>query len=96
MIIDNIIDINSRQTRTDDLYPQRIGCRVKFLFPPHPNTCMFLSYMTDNCGNAKSGCIRTSPVKQFVETRDCFVIDTVNSRYILLKEPGDNDVFDFL
>lgn len=86
MIIKDIQHAHNGITRTDGRYPQRIGSRVTFLYPPEPGTCMFLSYVEDNQGNPKDGYLRTSLITGLQEDAHEIVITTMNSRYIFTKE----------
>lgn len=86
MIIRDIQDIRTGQTRSDGKYPQRIGSRVAFAHMPEPGTCMYLQYITDNQDNPKSGHLRTSLIKGFQENAQEVIITTLNSRYIFTKE----------
>lgn len=86
MKIKDIKHIESNETRTDDKYPLRIGSTVEFLYEPIVGMGMNLFYITDNQGNPKSGCIRTSRVDNIVETDTEIVITTKNSVYYLKKE----------
>lgn len=86
MIIKDIQHAHNGITRSDDRYPQRIGCRVNFLFTPEPGRYMFLGYVTDNQGNTKNAYLRTSLVTNVQENVNEIIVTTINSRYIFSKE----------
>lgn len=86
MIIKDIQDIQTGQTRAEDCYSRRIGCRGILLYPPQPGTRMVFSYTTDNQGNQKSGCLLTSTITGFQENSREIIVTTLNSRYVLIKE----------
>ena len=95
MIIHDIQYSNTKETREDDAYPQRIGCKVSWAMPPQMGCGMFLAYEKDNSGNPKSGYLATSPIVAFEEYSDRFHITTQNSIYILRKTSLDEDIFEF-
>lgn len=86
MIIKDIQDVQTGQTRIDDSYSRRIGCRGILLYPPQPGTRMIFSYTTDNQGNQKSGHLLTSTITDFQESSREIIVTTINSRYVLTKE----------
>lgn len=86
MIIKDIQNIKTNKTRTDGRYPRRIGSTVRFAFPPCISQCMFLEYQADKDGAPKDGYLRTSSVIDVEETETEFIVETLNSRYILGKD----------
>ena len=85
MIIKDIQDINTRETRTDGRYPARIGCEVEYLRPVIVGDCAYLGYLKDNQGNEKGGYLRTSIVTGCSVMQDQDIIFTNNSIYVLSK-----------
>ncbi len=85
MIIKDIQHIDSGQTRTDGLYPQRIGCTGKFYWPPLVGLCALFFYQKDNEGNEKGGALQTSTVQRVKRSGDALIVETMNSRYIFLN-----------
>ena len=81
MKILDIQSVRTNETRTDGRYPLRIGSTVDFYMNPLPGCPMVLDYVSDNQGNPKSGCLRTSTVVDVEETKNEIVITTVNSIY---------------
>lgn len=86
MIIKDIQNIKTNKTRTDGRYPRRIGSTVRFAFPLCISQCMFLEYQADKNGAPKDGYLRTSSVIDVEETETEFIVETLNSRYILGKD----------
>lgn len=81
MKIKDIKYVGTNETRTDGRYPLRIGSTVDFYMKPDIGYPMFLSYITDNQGNAKEGILRTSLVENISETNTEIIIKTLNSIY---------------
>lgn len=86
MIIKDIKDIHTNETRTDDKYPDRIGSKVHFVYLPVVGSVMILGYDKDNMGNEKTGYLKTSAVSEIVEDENNVIIYTRNSIYHLEKE----------
>lgn len=86
MIIKDIKDIHTNETRTDDKYPDRIGSKVHFVYLPLVGSVMILGYDKDNMGNEKTGYLKTSTVTKITEDEDNVIIHTRNSIYHLEKE----------
>ena len=86
MIIKDIQDINTGKTRTDGRYPQRIGCMVELPGLTQVGQCAYLFYLTDNQGYEKDGVLRTSIVTSINWEGEELTIETLNSRYILMKD----------
>ena len=82
MRIKDIRYVGTNETRTDGRYPQRIGSRVVFCYPPEVGSPTFLQYITDNQGNPKEGILRTSTVANIVETDKEIYLETRNSVYV--------------
>lgn len=85
MKIKDIKFVKTNETRTDGRYPLRIGSTVEFYMRPVPGTSMVLSYVSDNQGNPKQGCLRTSTVIDVDETDVEIIVTTRNSIYIFEK-----------
>ena len=86
MIIKDIKDIHTNETRTDGRYPDRIGSRVYFVYLPVVGGVMILGYGKDNMNNEKTGYLKTSAVSEIVEDENNIIIYTRNSIYHLEKE----------
>ena len=86
MIIKDIKDIHTNETRTDDKYPDRIGSKVHFLYLPMVGSVMILRYDKDKMGNEKTGYLKTSAVSEIVEDENNIIVYTRNSIYHLEKE----------
>lgn len=82
MIIKDIQNIKTGETRTDGRYPRRIGSTVEFCEEPAVGWCMWLQYLKDAEGRPKDGCLRTSRVEKIFRDLDCLIVETLNSRYI--------------
>ena len=86
MIIKDIKDIHTNETRTDGRYPDRIGSMVYFVYLPVVGGVMILGYGKDNMSNEKTGYLKTSAVSEIVEDENNIIIYTRNSIYHLEKE----------
>ena len=86
MIIKDIKDIHTNETRTDGRYPDRIGSRVYFVYLPVVGGVMILGYGKDNMSNEETGYLKTSAVSEIVEDENNIIIYTRNSIYHLEKE----------
>lgn len=87
MKIIDIVHADTGKTRTDGRYPLRIGSTVEFYARPNVGECMVYYYITDNEGNPKNGVLRTSIVKDIIETDKVIAVYTCNSVYYF--EKGD-------
>ena len=85
--IKKIKEDNTYETRTDDLYPQRIESIVNFYLKPLAGSSCCMNYLFDNQGNEKTGTIITSNVIDVdvsdSVTHKIMTIYTLNSVYIL-------------
>ena len=85
MKIKDVKHIGTNETRTDGLYPSRIGSTVEFLFEPIVGCLLVCSYISDNQGNPKCGIIKGTKISDIVESDTEFVITTRNSIYYFSK-----------
>ena len=93
--IKDIKHIESEETRTDDTYPLRIGCLVKFQFPVKTNEQMCLQYIKNNKNEPKSGFLVSSKVINFEKIVGPskgdleIIVYTQNSIYHFVKVAAD-------
>lgn len=80
----NITDKNG-QTRTDGLYPNRIGCTIWVEYEPEVGSRYVMAYTRDNQGNPKNGTVYTSTILNWNESWFGLIIETLNSIYYLQK-----------
>lgn len=86
MKIVDIVHADTGKTRTDGRYPLRIGSTVEFYEQPKVGEWMMYYYVTDNKGNPKEGVLRTSIVKNIIETDKVIAVYTCNSVYYFEKD----------
>lgn len=86
MIIKDIQDIHTGQTRTDGRYPQRVGATVSFYLYPSVGSCLYCMYLFDAEGRPKDGYLRTSMVTSVFENDPETIVETLNGRYVFSKE----------
>lgn len=95
MIIVDIKNVKNKQSRNDNAYLERIGCKVSLMQAPVSGASMILKYHTAHNGTPKTGFLVTSIVTGFEESSTQLIIKTLNSIYVLRKEPSDVHFFDF-